>query len=118
MESVSKQIRRALYEAAECKLTVYIRMNGGFMKLMSVIVLISTYSPVHCPNTKCLIANQADPETNYHLMVEVVEETKDYYVTHRAWDHAQREWVDMDYKVIDKPRAPMYVTAVACPTLE
>jgi len=63
----------------------------------------------------CLMANLPDEETGYHLTVAVVENAKDYYVTGNAWDHTQMEWVEMDYKVIDKKRAPEFVTEIECP---
>ena len=64
------------------------------------------------------MSNDIDIETNKHMTIEVVQETKDYYVTHRIWDNTWHEWEDMDYRVIDKVRAPAFVTIISCPALD
>jgi hypothetical protein len=66
---------------------------------------------------KCLAANEIDPDslTGSHLTVKILEETDRWYVTGAAWDHLTKEWVNMDYKVIDKKKAPGIVTVVNCP---
>lgn len=71
------------------------------------------------PGTRCLMSNEVDPQSSIgaHFTVKILEETKEWYVTGWAWDNLVHEWVELDYKVIDKARAPQYVTLVDCPSV-
>lgn len=86
---------------------------------VSMITIISTLyiANTHLESDKCLSANEIDPDssTGSHLTIKIVDETDLYYVTGAAWDHLNHSWEDMDFKVIDKARAPNFVTKVDCP---
>lgn len=90
-----------------------------FALLLAVFLITQSVEAPSASNkpVECLMANEVDPEsiTGSHLVVKVVEDAHDYYVTGYAWDHVQNEWVAMDYRVIDKKRAPEYVTPISCP---
>lgn len=86
--------------------------------ILTILIIVGVAkSNVFRQPDKCLMANEVDPEsqTGSHLTVGIVEDAKDYYVTGWVWDHAVHEWTEMDYRVIDKKRAPEYVTLVDCP---
>lgn len=93
----------------------------GLLTVIAMIVMVAVtvlaYQTTGSVTKECLIANEIDTNslTGSHLTVEILEETKLWYVTGKVWDHLNHEWTDMDYRIIDKERAPQYVTKALCP---
>jgi hypothetical protein len=59
--------------------------------LFAVIIAATLSFAPHGQTPDCLMANQVDPESGYHLTVHIEDDTPNWYVTGPAWDHTQHE---------------------------
>jgi hypothetical protein len=64
----------------------------------------------------CLMMNELNKDTGFHNTIRVVEIKPDYYITGKAWDHLNNEWVDMSPSIVERQTAWQHVTETACPT--